>query len=73
MLSRDKASAVRQRYDALHELGHVLLHNDVTQDHLNNKAIYKQLEKQADIFASLMLLPERDFWTNCTLRHWMGC
>ena len=61
MLSRDKASAARQRWDALHELAHVLLHQRVTHDQLNNRATYKILEKQADTFASLMLLPERDF------------
>jgi Zn-dependent peptidase ImmA (M78 family)/DNA-binding XRE family transcriptional regulator len=61
MLSRDKASAARQRWDALHELAHVLLHQHVTHDHLNNRATYKVLEKQADTFAGLMLLPERDF------------
>jgi Zn-dependent peptidase ImmA (M78 family)/transcriptional regulator with XRE-family HTH domain len=61
MLSRDKASAARQRFDALHELAHVLLHRKVTQEHLNNRATYKILEKHADQFASFMLLPERDF------------
>lgn len=61
MLSRDKASAARQRFDALHELAHVLLHRKVTQEHLNNRATYKLLEKHADQFASYMLLPERDF------------
>lgn len=61
MLSRDKASAARQRFDALHELAHVLLHRKVTVSHLNNRATYKMLEKQADSFASFMLLPEKDF------------
>jgi Zn-dependent peptidase ImmA (M78 family)/DNA-binding XRE family transcriptional regulator len=61
MLSRDKASAARQRFDALHELAHILIHQNVTFDQLNNRATYKVLEKQADTFASLMLLPERDF------------
>lgn len=61
MLSRDKASAVRQRFDAVHELAHILLHRKVTQTHLNNRVTYKLIEKQADKFASLMLLPERDF------------
>jgi Zn-dependent peptidase ImmA (M78 family)/DNA-binding XRE family transcriptional regulator len=61
VLSRDKASAARQRWDALHELAHILLHQHVTHDQLNNRATYKILEKQADTFASLMLLPERDF------------
>lgn len=61
MLSRDKASAARQRFDAVHELAHILFHKRVTQDHLNNKAVYKLLERHADEFASYMLLPERDF------------
>lgn len=61
VLSRDKASAARQRYDALHELGHILLHKAVRSDQLNNRATYKVLEKQADLFASFMLLPEQDF------------
>ncbi len=61
MLSRDKASAARQRWDALHELAHILLHQQVTHDQLNNRATYKVLEKQADTFASFMLLPEHDF------------
>jgi Zn-dependent peptidase ImmA (M78 family) len=61
VLSRDKASAARQRFDALHELGHILLHKKVTASHLNTRATYKLLEKQADQFASFMLLPERQF------------
>ena len=61
VLSRDKASAVRQRFDVLHELAHILLHRNVTHAQLNNRQIYKVLEKQADQFASFMLLPERDF------------
>ncbi len=61
VLSRDKASAARQRFDALHELAHILLHKNVNQTHLNNRATYKLLEQQADRFASFMLLPEQDF------------
>lgn len=61
LLSHDKASAVRQRFDALHELCHILIHKNVTQSQLNNRATYKLLEKQADTFASYMLLPETDF------------
>lgn len=60
-LSRDKASAVRQRFDAMHELCHILLHGRVTPSQLNNRQTYKLLEKQANEFAGFMLLPERDF------------
>jgi len=38
MLSRDKASAVRQRFDALHELAHIVLHASVSQRRLNDRA-----------------------------------
>jgi Zn-dependent peptidase ImmA (M78 family) len=61
VLSRDKASAVRQRFDAAHELAHIILHQKVTEKHLNNQTTYKFIEKQADAFASYILLPERDF------------
>jgi Zn-dependent peptidase ImmA (M78 family)/transcriptional regulator with XRE-family HTH domain len=61
VLSRDKASAVRQRFDTVHELAHILLHRNVTREHLNNRMLYKQIEKQADRFASFILMPERDF------------
>lgn len=61
VLSRDKASAVRQRFDAVHELAHIVLHRGITEKHLSNRSTYKLLEKQADAFASYMLLPERDF------------
>lgn len=61
VLSRDKASAARQRFDALHELAHVLLHKKVTEAQLNNRSVYKTLEHQADEFASYMLLPEQAF------------
>jgi Zn-dependent peptidase ImmA (M78 family) len=61
VLSRDKASAVRQRFDAVHELAHMLLHDDVTSLHLNSRSTYKIMERQADYFASCLLLPEKDF------------
>lgn len=61
VLSRDKASACRQRFDALHELGHIILHKNVSHKKLNDRASYALLERQADQFAGFMLLPEREF------------
>lgn len=61
VLSRDKASAVRQRFDALHEYAHILLHKYVTTKTMNNPARYKEIEKQADTLAGFLLLPEQDF------------
>lgn len=61
MLSRDKASAVRQRYDALHELAHIVLHRNIPLRRLNDRSFYKMVEKQADVLASSLLLPAREF------------
>ncbi|QGM46508.1 helix-turn-helix domain-containing protein [Methylocystis heyeri] len=61
VLSRDKASACRQRFDVLHELVHICCHNNVPQRRLNDRAFYKLIEKQADRIASAMLLPEYEF------------
>jgi Zn-dependent peptidase ImmA (M78 family) len=61
VLSRDKASACRQRYDALHELAHIVLHRSVKGKRLNDRASYKLIEKQADTLTGCLLLPEREF------------
>lgn len=61
MLSRDKASAVRQRFDALHEAAHMILHRSVPAKRLNDRAFYNLIEKQADKLASFLLLPAQEF------------
>ena len=61
MLSRDKASAVRQRFDALHEMAHMILHRFVPAKRMNDRAYYNMLEKQADRLASFILLPAKEF------------
>ena len=61
VLGRDKASAVRQRFDALHELAHIVLHRHVSQRRLNDRAFYKTVEKQADRLAGMLLLPAKEF------------
>lgn len=61
VLSRNKASAARQRFDVLHELVHIVLHSNVSQRRLNDRAYYKNIEKQADQIASAILLPAEEF------------
>ena len=61
ILSRDKASACRQRFDVLHELIHIICHANIPQRRLNDRAFYKAVEKQADQISSAMLLPKADF------------
>lgn len=52
---------VRLRFDMAHELGHILLHNwDDSNDSLS-KDEFNVLEKQANIFASALLLPRETF------------
>ncbi|WP_434623832.1 helix-turn-helix domain-containing protein [Azospirillum sp. B2RO_4] len=61
VLGADKASAVRSRFDAAHELAHLILHRGVDQKRVNSPADWKLLETQAHRFASAFLLPEEAF------------
>jgi Zn-dependent peptidase ImmA (M78 family)/DNA-binding XRE family transcriptional regulator len=61
MLGRDKASAVRQRFDAAHELAHLICHPNVDPKRLNSAADYKIVEDQAHYFASALLMPGEAF------------
>lgn len=52
---------VRLRFDMTHELGHILMHNwDDSNDSLS-KDEFNALEKQANMFASALLLPRETF------------
>jgi Zn-dependent peptidase ImmA (M78 family)/transcriptional regulator with XRE-family HTH domain len=53
MLSSDKMDAARSRFDAAHELGHLVLHPEP-------EAGNALLERQADAFAAAFLMPARD-------------
>lgn len=58
-LCKDKANGFRARFDAAHELGHVILHKGVTEP--DYKKYYHLLEAQANRFASAILLPASSF------------
>jgi Zn-dependent peptidase ImmA (M78 family)/transcriptional regulator with XRE-family HTH domain len=60
-LSSDKSSAVRSRFDAAHELGHMVLHNGLTADQLEDPVVLKRIEAEADQFACRFLLPVTSF------------
>ncbi|BBO74550.1 transcriptional regulator [Desulfosarcina widdelii] len=60
-LSSDKGSSSRSRFDLAHELGHLLMHADVIPGN-------KELERQADAFASAFLLPLDSFLPECPRR-----
>ncbi|GLR79723.1 ImmA/IrrE family metallo-endopeptidase [Azospirillum oryzae] len=59
LLARDKNVGARRRFDAAHELGHIVLHRHVTPDDL--KSNFTLIEEQAMMFAGAFLLPEETF------------
>ncbi|MGP0013651.1 helix-turn-helix domain-containing protein [Pseudomonas sp.] len=59
LLVDDKANGIRSRFDAAHELGHIVLHRYVTQEHYKTR--HALLEAQAHRFASAFLLPAERF------------
>ncbi len=61
ILNSDKASAVRSRFDAAHELGHLLLHRLVPDSYWSVPQGVEIREHQAHYFASAFLLPEESF------------
>jgi Zn-dependent peptidase ImmA (M78 family)/transcriptional regulator with XRE-family HTH domain len=61
VLGDDKADAARSRFDAAHELGHLILHAD--EDPGNAR-----LERQANQFASAFLMPASEIRTELSPR-----
>lgn len=58
ILATDKDNYYRSRFDAAHELGHVVLHRFVKRLDLIN---FKPIEEQAHKFAACFMLPEESF------------
>jgi Zn-dependent peptidase ImmA (M78 family)/transcriptional regulator with XRE-family HTH domain len=63
LLASEKQSASRSRFDAAHELGHLILHRWVGPDELEDPKVLKLIEREADRFASAFLLPRKSFPT----------
>lgn len=61
VLSSDKENYFRSRFDAAHELGHIVLHKNVDQTTLNKSSDYKTIESQAHLFAGAFLLPATSY------------
>ncbi len=61
ILGSDKATSVRSRFDAAHELGHKILHWNIDKSCLLKKAEHSLIENQAHRFASAFLLPADAF------------
>lgn len=60
-LGADKSSAPRSRYDAAHELGHLILHRSIDVRHIRNRQTFRLIEDQAHRFAASFLLPALAF------------
>jgi Zn-dependent peptidase ImmA (M78 family)/transcriptional regulator with XRE-family HTH domain len=54
-------SACRARFDAGHELGHIVLHQHVTPEQERDPSLRKILEQQAHRFAGALLFPREAF------------
>lgn len=61
ILGQNKGSAVRSRFDAAHELGHLVMHRDINRSRLSNTNDFKTIEAQANRFASAFLVPRTRF------------
>lgn len=59
LLCADKGNAYRSRFDAAHELGHLVLHRFIEAP--TSAATHKQMEQQAHRFAGAFLLPSKGF------------
>ena len=60
-LNSDKGSYFRSRFDAAHELGHMVLHRSISARALQQPGAHKILEDQAHLFAAAFLLPAKEF------------
>jgi Zn-dependent peptidase ImmA (M78 family)/DNA-binding XRE family transcriptional regulator len=57
----DKGSPARWRFDAAHELGHMLLHTNIGRETLDRPEMHRKIEEQAHHFARAFLLPLGSF------------
>lgn len=60
-LGEDKKDRARSRFDAAHELGHLVLHQHLSAADLLEPSVRGWMERQADQFASAFLLPAETF------------
>lgn len=60
-LASDRGSGARARFDAAHELGHLVLHRWIGPEEIEDKNILKAIEREADKFASAFMLPRKSF------------
>ena len=65
LLASDKMSFPRRQMDGAHELGHIVLHRNVSATELSSH--FKEIESQAFRFAAAFLLPAEQFASEVTI------
>ena len=60
-LGDEKEDRARSRFDAAHELGHLVLHQHFAESDLRERELLDRVESEADAFASAFLLPAETF------------
>lgn len=65
LLCADKANAFRSRFDAAHELAHLVLHGAIPAP--GDAATHKLMEQQAHRFAGAFLMPGQSYWPEVPL------
>ncbi|MFN2375294.1 MAG: helix-turn-helix domain-containing protein [Candidatus Binatia bacterium] len=61
VLGSDNTSAVRSRFNAAHELAHMVVHREMDTDAIVDPVLNKLVEQQAHRFASAFLMPRESF------------
>ncbi len=61
LVASDKATCCRSRLDVVHEIGHLVLHGRLKSLTLGDTVAFKEVERQAFLFAGAFLLPAESF------------
>lgn len=61
LLGNEKKDRARSRFDACHELGHLVLHQHLSEVEVSNPEVLSRIETEANAFASAFLLPAATF------------
>ena len=64
VLGNDKQSMVRRNFDAAHELGHIVLHDQLINIKELSNEEFKKIEVEANQFAASFLLPKNAFFAD---------
>jgi len=61
ILGADKGVCARSRFDAAHELAHLILHKNIDKSRISHTQDFALIEKQAHRFAGAFLFPQKSY------------